>query len=45
VTKPTIYAPWVALALLAIGFASTFVLPARQPASTRLAGQAPGGRP
>jgi amino acid transporter len=45
VTKPTIYAPWVALALLAIGFASTFVLAARQPASTRLADQAPGGRP
>src|SRR3984885_5765056 len=29
VTKPTIYAPWVALAVLAIGFASTFVLRAR----------------
>ena len=45
VTKPTIYAPWVGLALLAIGFASTFVLNARQPASTRLADRTPGGRP
>jgi amino acid transporter len=45
VTKPTIYAPWVGLALLAIGFASTFVLRARQPASTRLADRTPGGRP
>ena len=45
VTKPTIYAPWVGLALLAIGFASTFVLRARQPASTRLADRTPDGRP
>jgi amino acid transporter len=45
VTKPTIYAPWVALAVLAIGFASTFVLRARQPASTRLADLTAGGRP
>jgi len=45
VTKPTIYAPWVALALLAIGFASTFVLRARQPASTRLADRTADGRP
>jgi amino acid transporter len=45
VTKPTIYAPWVALALLAIGFASTFVVRARQPASTRLAETTPDTRP
>jgi amino acid transporter len=45
VNKPTIYAPWVALALLAIGFASTFVLRARQPASTRLADPTPDTRP
>jgi amino acid transporter len=45
VTKPTIYAPWVALALLAIGFASTFVRHGRQPARTRLADPAAGGRP
>ena len=37
VTAPTIYAPWFALALLVIGFASTFVLSARQAASTQLA--------
>jgi amino acid transporter len=41
VTKPLIYAPCVALAVLAIGFASTFVLAARPPASARLAGPAP----
>jgi amino acid transporter len=44
VTKPTIYAPWVALALLAIGFASTFVLRGRQAASTRPADLTGGGR-
>src|SRR5262245_37783028 len=37
VTAPTIYAPWFALGLLVIGFASTFVLKARQSASTQLA--------
>jgi amino acid transporter len=37
VTSPTIEAPWYALALLAIGFASTFVLRARESASTQLA--------
>src|SRR6516225_1291489 len=37
VTSPTIWAPWLALALLVVGFASTFVLRARQSASTRLA--------
>jgi amino acid transporter len=37
VTSPTIEAPWYALALLCIGFASTYVLRARQPASTQLA--------
>jgi amino acid transporter len=37
VTAPTIYAPWFALGLLVIGFASTWVLHARQSASTRLA--------
>jgi len=36
VTSPTIWAPWLALALLAVGFASTFVLRARQAASTQL---------
>jgi amino acid transporter len=45
VPKPMIDAPWVGLAVLAIGFASTFVLRARQPASTRLADPAPGSRP
>jgi amino acid transporter len=44
VTKPTIYAPWVALALLAIGFLSTFVLRARQPARQRLAGLTTGSQ-
>jgi amino acid transporter len=37
VTSPTIWAPWFALALLVIGFASTFVLRPRQAASTQLA--------
>jgi amino acid transporter len=37
VTSPTILAPWFALGLLALGFVSTFVLRARDSASTRLA--------
>jgi amino acid transporter len=37
VTSPTIWAPWLALALLAAGFLSTFVLRPRQSASTQLA--------
>jgi amino acid transporter len=37
VTSPTIYAPWGALVLLVIGFASTWVLRPRQAASTQLA--------
>jgi amino acid transporter len=37
VTSPTIYAPWFALGLLVIGFASTWLLSARQAASTQLA--------
>jgi amino acid transporter len=37
VTSPTVYAPWGALALLVVGFASTFVLRARRAASTQLA--------
>jgi len=37
VTAPTIYAPWFALGLLVIGFASTYVLKARQSASSQLA--------
>jgi amino acid transporter len=37
VTSPTIWAPWFALILFVIGFASTFVLRPRQPASTQLA--------
>ena len=37
VTRPTIWAPWFALALLVIGLASTWVLRPRQAASTRLA--------
>ena len=36
VTSPTIWAPWLALALLVVGFASTFVLRARRSASTQL---------
>jgi len=37
VTSPTIEAPWFALGLLVIGFASTWMLRAREPASTQLA--------
>jgi amino acid transporter len=37
VTSPTIEAPWYALALLAVGFLSTYVLRARDSASTQLA--------
>jgi amino acid transporter len=37
VTSPTIWAPWLALVLLLVGFGSTFVLRPRQPASTQLA--------
>jgi amino acid transporter len=36
VTSPTIWAPWLALALLAAGFLSTFLLRARTSASTQL---------
>jgi amino acid transporter len=36
VTSPTIWAPWLALALLAVGFLSTFLLRARRAASTQL---------
>jgi uncharacterized membrane protein len=36
VTSPTIYAPWLALAVLVIGFGSTFVTRARRPASREL---------
>ena len=36
VTSPTILAPWFALAVLVIGFASTFVARARRSASTQL---------
>jgi len=36
VTSPTILAPWLALALLAVGFASTWVLRARRSASAEL---------
>src|SRR5215831_2013753 len=36
VTSPTILAPWFALGLLVVGYASTFVLRARRPASTEL---------
>jgi amino acid transporter len=36
VTSPTIWAPWLALALLVVGFASTFVLRARRSASAEL---------
>jgi hypothetical protein len=36
VTSPTILAPWLALALLVVGFASTFVLRARRSASSEL---------
>ena len=37
VTSPTIWAPWLALALLVVGFCSTFVLRPRAAASTQLA--------
>ena len=37
VTSPTILAPWLALALLVLGFLSTFVLRPRAAASTQLA--------
>jgi F0F1-type ATP synthase assembly protein I len=37
VTSPTIWAPWLALVLLVIGFGSTFLLRARTSASTQLA--------
>ncbi|HTX28433.1 MAG TPA: hypothetical protein VME19_15595 [Streptosporangiaceae bacterium] len=37
VTSPTILAPWFALAVLVIGFASTWVTRARRSASTQLA--------
>jgi amino acid transporter len=36
VTSPTILAPWFALGLLVVGYASTFVLRARRPAATEL---------
>jgi amino acid transporter len=44
VTSPTIWAPWLALALLVVGFASTFVLRARQAASSQLADLSQGTR-
>ena len=44
VTSPTIWAPWLALALLAAGFASTFLLRAREPASAQLADLTAGPR-
>ena len=44
VTSPTIWAPWLALALLAVGFASTFVLRARRSASSQLADLSEGSR-
>jgi len=44
VTSPTIWAPWLALALLVVGFASTFVLRARQSASTQLSDLGEGTR-
>jgi amino acid transporter len=44
VTSPTIWAPWLALALLVVGFASTFVLRARQSASTQLSDLSAGSR-
>jgi hypothetical protein len=37
VTSPTIWAPWLALALLVIGFASTWVMRSRRSAQTQLA--------
>jgi amino acid transporter len=44
VTSPTIWAPWLALALLVVGFASTFVLRARQSASSQLSDLSEGSR-
>jgi len=44
VTSPTIWAPWLALALLVVGFASTFVLRARRSASRQLADLSEGSR-
>ena len=44
VTSPTIWAPWLALALLVVGFASTFVLRARRSASTQLSDLSEGTR-
>jgi amino acid transporter len=44
VTSPTIWAPWLALALLVVGFASTFVLRARQSASSQLTDLSEGTR-
>jgi hypothetical protein len=44
VTSPTIWAPWLALALLVAGFASTFVLRARRSASSQLTGLSAGTR-
>jgi len=44
VTRPTIWAPWLALALLVVGFASTFVLRGRQSASSQLADLSEGTR-
>jgi amino acid transporter len=37
VTSPTILAPWFALGVLVLGFASTFVTRSRQSASSQLA--------
>jgi hypothetical protein len=36
VTSPTIWAPWLALAVLVIGFASTWFTRGRQTASSKL---------
>src|SRR5262249_32422525 len=44
VTSPTIWAPWLALALLAVGFGSTVGLAARRSASSQLAGLGEGSR-
>ena len=44
VTSPTIWAPWLALALLVVGFASTFVVRARQSASSQLSDLGEGTR-
>jgi len=49
VTRPTIWAPWLALALLVVGLGSTWVLRPREAASTQLADLTtspdPGERP